>query len=655
MVLPSQRWLKLVFFATVLVFASVAVYLYALRFFVWAESDSAVPVLLASRILDAKRPVVESWYYANGDVWLLAPQLLALLPVAVLGVGPASLLISVAGGFALELVILVRAYARLCDERWVAVLAAVVTMAVWSSSHVAYVYVQLSYGFATVVYLLVFLLVARLVEAPPRRWPWLAAVGLLAVIAAQNPTRGAVFLLAPVLAGCVWPWRALAWRRRLAVAAAMTAGWAVAWLGYTRVLAPAVQFSVPRGHIDFRVAGLHGMAANLARFGRGLIELCAGDGRVVWALPGLLVLIGALVLVGAEVLSARVLTAMRFVCVVIGAQVVLVCVPLVIGNLLVSPDSVRYVLPGLLTMFGLAVILAVRALATRGWLRWLAVGWLGLVPVAALVAAREARPPAPVRYVWPDLPELSRIADELVNRKLVHGFANVLSANVLNLDSHGATLACPVYFRGSVMPQRWLADTSCYRAAELPAQFYVVTDQTEHDAASVREALPAPVDRFHVGPMYEVLVFRTADNTKPWLELPLADGVDARFPMEIAATHLQMSRGESTIDGSAVVATGQPGTVIYGPYIALPKGRYELIWIGRATDTPGKLAFSVRAAGGRKVFAQLEAAAGELPRTTGELCHLAFRLDRAYDGVEFLVHSSDGGRVALDRLIVRRP
>jgi hypothetical protein len=108
------------------------------------------------------------------------------------------------------------------------------------------------------------------------------------------------------------------------------------------------------------------------------------------------------------------------------------------------------------------------------------------------------------------------------------------------------------------------------------------------------------------------------------------------------------------VDGTAVVATGEPGAVIHGPYISLPKGRYELVWMGRGFDTPGEIAFSVRAGGGAEVFGQVQGPAKDLPRNPGELKRFAFRLNRPRDGLEFLVESGGGGLVELQRLVIRR-
>src|SRR5262249_19720984 len=139
-----------------------------------------------------------------------------------------------------------------------------------------------------------------------------------------------------------------------------------------------------------------------------------------------------------------------------------------------------------------------------------------------------------------------------------------------------------------------------------------------------------------------------------WLDLPMPDGAAARFPMTIAATHLQMNRGEAVVEGDAVVGTGKPGTVMYGPYIALPRGSYELVWTGRGFDTPGSLPFSARAAGGSDILAQVEALAKDLPRASGELTRVKFRLHHARDALEFLVESGGGGRVAIERLELLR-
>lgn len=660
MKLSSQQWLRLVFVAMALVFVGVAVYVFAFRFSTWVESDAAVPVLLAVHAMHAKSPVVADWYYANGDIWALGPQLLAVIPVAILGVGPASLLITVVLGFVLEVLVLIRVYLRLAGETWIAMFATMATLMAWSNSHVAYAYIQLAYGFVTTLYLLSFHLFATAAEgATDRRWQLrLAGAGLLVgLISVQNPTRGLVYVVAPLLVGCMWPWRTFPVRRRLALAVAAIAGWLLAFVLYTWVISRLVTLSIPRGHLAFVVGDAAQIKANLANLGRGLMLLCAGGAKPgIQAIPGVLVLVGAVAFVSREVLASRAFAPLRFFCVIVVAQLGGVLVPLIIGSLLDSPLAVRYAMPSMLAMFGLAVVIAVRTLADVGtkWWRWLAIGWLAALPLAALVAVRDARPPRPKRYVWPNTAELSKVADELVQRGLTHGFAINISANLLTLDSGGAAWTCPIYFRGVLMPQRWLTDTSCFDASALPDRFYVVAYQADYDRIGIRATLPPETERFNVGKTYEVYVYRTADTSPAWLDLPLPDGELATFPMRLPATHLQLLRDKVAVESGSLVATGEPGTVLYGPYITLPKGDYDVSWSGQRVNSGGEIAFAVTAEGGSKVLANRAFAANTMARDRAELVRLSFTLDHAMDGIEFTIQSTAGGRISVHELVLEK-
>ncbi len=658
--LGSSPWLRVVFLATALVFVAVAIYIFGLRFFEWLESDAAVPALLAAKSLQASSPVVADWYYANRDLWVLGPQLLAILPVAILGVGPVALLVANVLGFALEVFVLGKVYLWHSGKTWIALLATMATLMAWSNAHVAYAYVQLAYGFATSLYVLCFHLFATLLhDANPRRWRFGAAGLLLAGLAINNPTRGLVFLLAPILVGCAWPWRAFAGRRRVVVAATASAGFVVAFAAYWW-LAQVVAWSVPRGHAGFAFGGVKQIEANLAMLGRGLVLLCAGGGRsMLWAIPGALLLAGALALVGREAAS-RAFTPLRWLSVVVLAQLAAVLGPLLIGNLLDSPEATRYVIPSMLAVLGLAVVIAVRTLGevVSPWLRRLATGWLVVVPVAALAAATDAGPPHPVRAVWPDAAELEIVADELVRRGLTHGFADNLSANLLTLDSRGAALTCRITFNDILMPQRWLASTSCYTASSLPDRFYVVAYQDDRDRRAVRSTLPNELERFHVGDTYEVHVFRTQDTSPVWLDLPILDRELATFPIQIPATHLQIRRENVTLVSGELVATGQPGTVVYGPYIDLPKGDYVATWIGSGIESTGQITFGVTgtpSGGGRRRLAPpVTLEAPTIPRGRSELVRFAFTAKRPVAGIEVSVESAGGARVSLHELVIER-
>jgi hypothetical protein len=654
--LPEQRWLRVAFFATALIFTSVAVYLYGFRFLEWIESDASVTGVLATKVIAAKLPVVDNWYYANGDVWLVAPHLLAVIPIAILGLGVGSLLVTVLVGFALELYAFTKVYARISGELWVGLFAAMVTMMAWSNGHVAFGYIQLAYGFLTMLCMVTFAVFATLAESAdvrPIRW---AAAGLLvAAIAAQNPTRTLVFGFAPIVAACAWPWRAFPLRRRLAIAAAAAAGFAVAFVTYRFVFARFVTFSYPRGHLDFAFVDVSGILHNLSFLAQGLVVLCGGGPEPsVMSIPAVLLVVGAFAFVIREVLSSRALGAMRFVAVATLGQLAVVLVPVVFGNLLVDIPSVRYVMPSLLGVLGVAAVLAVRTLGEATRWRKIAIGWLVAVPLTALVAVPDVRPPAPETGIWPDSVELDRIASEIVRRNLTHGYADVLAANLLTLQSGGTAMTCPVYFSDTLVPERWLTDTACYRKDDLPDRFFVVTYQLEAGRASVRKTFPKPpVERFTVGSTYEVSVYRTADVPLDWLELPLREDDRTAFPMHIAATHLQMKRGNASVESGRLVATGEPGTIIYGPYIKLPRGSYTVRWFGNRVDSPGRIKFFI-AAEGKDVLADASLPVQELPAARGELVKLRFKLEAPRPAIEFAIRSEDGGRAALDEVVIER-
>ena len=657
MPLPPQRWLVAVLGVTALVFAGVAIYVYAFRFFDWLESDAAVTAVLGAKALAARSPIVTDWYYANGDVWGISPHLIAMAVVAILGLSPVSLLITVVIGFAIELAVLVKVYARLAGERWVALLAAMVTLMAWSNAHVAFGYIQLAYGFLTMLYLLTFVWFGGLAAGRPPRWQWLAAGALVAALAVQNPVRALAFIVGPILVASAWPWRGLPLRRRAALALAALAGLAAAFAVYKHVLTPLVAFSAVRGHVDFAfVRGAGELGHNLSFLVQGLALLCGGgDEPGLRSAPGVLLLAGSFALVVREALRSRELTALRLVCVVVLAQTGIVLVPLVSGNLLVDLPSVRYLIPSLLEVFGLAVILAARALgeAAPRWPRRVAVAWLAAVPLAAIAAIPDVRPPAPKLYVWPDAVELDRIADEVVRRGLTRGYASVLSASLLTLDTGGAALVCPIYFRDFIMPQRWLADTACFDRATVPERFFIVADQDEMSRAGVRAVLPPPPETFRVGPSYEVYVYETAGAPMAWLELPLPSEDARAFPLRIPATHLQLRRGKATAEGGRLVATGETGPIVYGPYITLPRGRYTVRWYGSGIASPGEVKCLVTAEA-KDTLVERSQLAAKLPAGPGPLCEATFRLPRSRGAIELVLYSQDGGRAALDEIVIER-
>ncbi len=660
---PTQRLVRGVVVATGLIVVGVAIFVYGFRFVQWLESDAAVTVMLAAQAIEAKLPIVDTWYYANGDIWFFYTHLAAILPVLVLGLGVPALFVTAVGTVVLELGVLAKAYSKLADDRWVALLAALVSLAAWSNAHVAFNYIQLSYGVITCLCVVSFVWAASLVERPtvgPRTWIGLAA--WMAIIGVQNPQRALVFMVAPLLVAVAWPWRGLARRRRIVLAATLIAGWACAFVVYRLVLAHFVTFSNPRGHGGFGLADSDQLARNLEYLGRGMLMLCgAGYEPSPLAIPGAVIMLGALAFVVREVFTSRALAPSRFVAVAIAVQLGATLVPVVVGNLLTDPASVRYLLPSLLAALGLGTILAVRTLGETGAVRrTIARAWLIAIPATLAIAAADARPPVPnqiswsVRYdVWPDSIESGRVAQELAKRGLTRGYSNALTASLMTVQSNGVAHVCPVWFSDYLVPQRWLTDTRCYGKDTLPSRFFIVIDNTFENRRALAASLPPASETFRVGPLYEVHVFETAEVSLRWLDLPLPENDRRAFPLRIPASHLQLKHGNVVASGDVMTATGEEGAVLYGPYVTFPRGRYTVRWYGTGIPSPGEIKFYV-SADGRDKLAETGVVASALPTTRGELGVVTFKILGPRKAIELVVYSQNGGRVAVDEIVVER-
>ncbi len=131
----------------------------------------------------------------------------------------------------------------------------------------------------------------------------------------------------------------------------------------------------------------------------------------------------------------------------------------------------------------------------------------------------------------------------------------------------------------------------------------------------------------------------------------IAEASAARFPLRLPVTSL-LRPAKAALESGTLVATGEPGTIVFGPYIVLPPGTYELSWRGTGIDSPGHLAFSVRADHGAEILADVVVQAKDLPREANTLVRLPFVLDRERSAIEFLVESADGARVILEHVTI---
>ncbi len=653
---------KVAFALLAVAFAINAYYVYAVRFAHFIHADAAVTALLGAKVVHSGSPVVRDWYYANGDVWVFAPHIFAVPTVALFGLCPQSLLAAVVLGLGLELAALVWAYRRLAQGGWVAWFAAIATLAAWSRAHVLFVYVELAYGFVSTMYILLFALFAPLLAEKPRRWAGAFAIALMFVISLQNPMRAFIFVAAPLMGCCLWPWNGFPWKARVRFSLHAIGGWALALFVYRMVFTRLLSFSPQAGHVEFVIKDAAGIWENVKMLGQGLVAITGGpDEYGLSMVPGLVLLAGAIAFVLAFAFRSRQLTPMRFFTIVVLAQGALVIAPMLLGNLMLNPLSARYLLPAFLPIFGIATICAKDTLSSARWPRFLALGWLALMPaVATLVFFRTFGASLERNGQWANREAHVDVANALVAHDLKHGFATYWNANLLTLLSSGKTKTCGVSFGGAgLMPRKWVTDTECYDASTLPPRFYVLSAPEEREQArrSMTASLHEPTERFLVGDGFEVSVFETKDVRMDWLLLPLPDGNDLRLPLRLPVTHPQLQRDAShsisVMEGNELVATGDGGTVVYGPYLHMPAGDYRVRWIGRGIASEGQIAFDV--VSGPATFAHQGFPATELPREhDAELAHFDFTIDKPTAGVEFRVFSGGGGRVALTALALER-
>ncbi len=666
-----SRWLRAVFAVTVLTLLVDVAYLYGEKFRHAIHSDAAATVLMADRALHAHAPIFRDWYYGNGEVWFFAPHLVALIPVALVGVSPNALLIASLLGFGLEMCALVWAYRRLSGHWQSAAFAAALTLMAWSRLHVLFVYIELGYGLFATFYAVLFSLPASLLVASEgserKRSFRLAALGvfLAFAISLQSPPRGLVFAAAPVLVGCVWPWRAVPWKRRVAVALGVGATYVAAYALYELWIKRVVTFSIPSGHNAFELRDLAGMKENVENLGRGLAFLAGEQGEVnALVVAPLLFMLGSLVLVLRHVFSSWELTTKRFACVAAAAQFAATVLPLIAGNLVINPWSVRYLIPSLLLTFGLASVLAVEALANTGAWRRAALVWLVLAPLTALLSL--GRIVGSYRFEndtgqWANREAHAELAAELSKRGLTHGFSTYWNANLVTLLSRGETLDCPVNFGGDLLPYKWNTRTACFERSAMPARFYLAVSPNEHEAAAkATEKLPAPTERFTVGSFFDVSVYETGKVSLDWMDIPVADGENLRLPLHMNAAFPQLRRVKGEPAGDRVVATGEEGCVVFGPYMELPKGRYVMRWIGSVEGTSGDVGFDVLVkspiTGKPEMVVERAASVAALPHgAPGELIRLQLDFKSPAHDFEARVFSRGGAKVTLDELVLDRP
>lgn len=494
----------------------------------WSNSDAAVPVLLADEILRKGSFFPGTWYYANGEIWTLAPQVLALPFVLVLGV--ATLALKLANATALLLAVgCVALVVRTIARSWVfALIVALGVLAPVSTHHVGVVYVQAAYGMVLAQLALLTYLSLRILDrieerASPGNWIWIGYAALLVQFAVGSPLRVLVYWMIPLSVACVATLRF--WQRRdivrlLVVSAAILVLGAALheWMQAHLLVKPGASASGPQP-IEYWPQTAH----RLWQLARGFSDY--GPLQPFWSAPASaafrwLRMTAFVLALAAPILIVRPSRAdspksVFFTVLSIAMFGVVLAVLVVIGR----PVG-RYLLPPLLMCLAallttLRLRLSAHALAYSVATGIFVIAFLGGAFFRSLSLPRVARDSAC------DAPALAcNLRTALAQRGLHKGYATYWNANVTTLASNGDIRVCGFSAATHAKPFRWLVSKDCFDPPSTHDRYFVAF-RREEVARIDRDAYIADLgrpDSIANTPDYEIWIYEPGPHRTDWLE-----------------------------------------------------------------------------------------------------------------------------------------
>ena len=482
-----------------------------------------MPLLLARHMLDTGAWLPADWYYGNGDIWILGPQLFVLPFVAAWGVVPRALACGNALGLALLFASAVL-LGRAAGARWpTALIAATLPVALYSHFQREFVVVQLSYGLMAAKLMLTLAAAIAFSRAKDEdRGALVALIAyalLLGVWTVENPGRPIVYLVLP-LAAAIWLLRKSGDRRAVILGATtlltIGAGWLVRqWLSERLQVVPGLG--------EFRLTRPDAWMQHARWLAAGLRHLYGGDPLGVPVSPwvsGFLAALRALALPAAVIgffrASAARRDSMRPLAIgVLG--LVLVAAILVAGNIMVDTVGDRYLMPPwLLCIAGIAL----GAPALPQW-RWIAVLLVVAFPLGGLLNAigiEGAGSPADAAGL-PRPPSLDGAIAALRETGLTRGFATHRHAGVATVRSAGELELCDVRLQPELAPARWLDAATCFDPTRYADGFFVLLAPDERDAAqanAISAAIGTPSD-VREADGYAIWLYRSGSASLGWL------------------------------------------------------------------------------------------------------------------------------------------
>jgi hypothetical protein len=499
------------------------------------NSDVAVPALLAAEIWRKASVFPESWYYANGEIWTLSPQILALPFVATLGLSSLALKLGNIVCLALTAGSMILLIHRVTKSLPFAITVAVGVLAVFSRLHVDMVYEQAAYGWicaqltALIYFSLLILSDQRKDSSLTRfriRWSAVFYVLLLAQITVGSPLRAAVYWCVPIVVVCfLLPPE---WSRRQAVLLlALTCG--ALFVGMAGHGALGRDLLIAPGVGSFALQPPSRWATNLSVLWRGvpmLLEFAPmGSFKAIDPASAAEIMrclffasAGATTILVWRSGPAECAEA-RFFAQLAAVMLGVVTAVLLIGNLVVNELAVRYLLPQ--TVICLAAFMTVlwyklgarskRLRAVSALFVLAFCGGAALLPVTLRSGPPSTNCDAPAG--------ICDLQSTLLQHDLHMGYATYWNANVTTLASRGEIVVCGILLRPRVAPMRWLVSKDCFDAPQRTDRYFIAFTRAEV-AKLDRHALIADTgnpDATASAGDYEIWIYEAANHSTEWL------------------------------------------------------------------------------------------------------------------------------------------
>lgn len=605
----ATRFGKALLLLLVVYSATALVYYLFKGYIVEFHSDSAVKNLLAEEVIREGTYFPRDWNYVNGDLWVLFGQtfIIPFLPFL-----PNGFALHSVSGLISSIILLLSLWwtsAMVISSRWMRLFVVTIVAGGVSVLLAEHLFGQVSYG--NVLFLCALTLYSgwRLLEAAGHRSvvSWGVAFAIVTLLTFWgNPQRAAAYDLLPMTAGVVaWLWgRAdlLQWRvgsrswalspelrRAIAVMILMV----VAAGAGTLLHAHAVdQVNNAAGAGSARWLSFDGFLANLKFTLYGILATFSAipaEGAPVMSLGGIyeagrfvavMVLLALIPLSGMRFVRAAAPSARLFAGFALSGLMLFVF----LQTTTTTPDmssptiSARYMVPslvlGLVMVAGYAEVQGVRRMG--GALAWV---------VLLILATSFIYPGNSFSRLYRGQAEsINQIqARELASHGLKYGYASFWNSNSVTVLSEGEVKVRPILLQNGVpLPHRHLASNAWFRPSAWSGRTFLMLSKQERDSLDrdvLKSLVGDPVETFLIGD-FEVLVYpmNLASRLPGWDVVRTRD-TSLSVPLTVLSRH-QVGEfdGVGGVGGAGVLRapSGPAGFLHFGPYLALPAGRYEL-------------------------------------------------------------------------------